>query len=350
VHFRMRDQGGRVVGSGISPPIMITDDHKSTGVNAAKQMQTSYDAEWEPRAPLFPSAVTECTAADAGPARRRSSLKEPFALGKKRLSKPYDSGRSMLTRSRRSEPSEGNVYPTVLPITNTNGNPYPDTSSITPFTSASPSTYSSTAPSSPQSFEPSSLPSPPSSNRYPSPINTSFLAVSDNADTIMDDSATLQSSFFPLTPPLTAPSSPPQDFMSQTLQEHGLDLSTFPYALMQPRNDGTHSNLPPPKIHRLIPSTGPTFGGIEVTILGSNFDPSVLYNCVFGDVASSSTTRWSENTLVCLLPPRAEAGVVPVSLQGIKADEENPADPVLFTYTDESDRSLYVHSDSRYLF
>lgn len=131
-----------------------------------------------------------------------------------------------------------------------------------------------------------------------------------------------------------------------------MSMSPFSYSLMQPQPDtAAASTLPTPKIHRLIPSTGPTFGGIEVTVLGSNFDPSVLYNCVFGDVVSSSTTRWSENTLVCVLPPRSTAGVVPVTLEGFKAEEENPAaEPVLFTYTDESDRSLYVHNGARYLF
>lgn len=344
----------------MSPPIMITDDHKSTGVNAPKQMQASFDVDWDPRASMFSNASAE-SSADHTSSRRRSSLKETIAPQRKR-SKPYENARSsMMTRSRRSETAEGNVYPTVISATST-GNPYPDTSSISPFTSAPPSVYSSTAPPSPSPFDSEnasgSLPSPPNSNRYLSPINTSQQQSTfiDNADAIMEEAASaaaaMSSNFFPLSPPITAPSSPPmQDYIPQALQSPNVDLSPFSYSLMQPQPvDTSISPLPPPKVHRLIPSSGPTFGGIEVTVLGSNFDPSVLYNCVFGDVPSSSTTRWSENTLVCVLPPRATAGAVPVTLEGFKAEDENPAEPVLFTYTDESDRSLYVQNGVRYLF
>ncbi|KAF8236615.1 hypothetical protein L208DRAFT_640558 [Tricholoma matsutake] len=104
-------------------------------------------------------------------------------------------------------------------------------------------------------------------------------------------------------------------------------------------------NVPPqlPIIHRLIPNMGPTHGGIEVTVLGSNFHPSLQLNCVFGDVSASSTQRWSDNTLVCVLPPRATAGVVAVWFDGLpKVEDQTNAPPCLFTYADESDRALYV--------
>jgi hypothetical protein len=81
-----------------------------------------------------------------------------------------------------------------------------------------------------------------------------------------------------------------------------------------------------------------------VTILGENFHPVTQLNCVFGDIAASSTQRWSDNTLVCVLPPRATPGVVAVWFEGF----EKPNDlslPSLFTYTDESDRALYVHTN-----
>ena len=204
----------------------------------------------------------------------------------------------------------------------------------------------------------SSLPSPPHSTTFASPTS-SHSSFFDNADAIMQEAA-LQSTFFPLSPPITAPSSPPvHDLLPQTLQSPTVDLSPFSFSLgqqqqqhhiqSQPRSDPQHPSLPTPRVHRLIPSNGPTYGGIEVTVLGSNFHPSVMYNCVFGDVASSSTTRWSDNTLVCVLPPRACPGIVPVSLDGIKIDEEVPSEPVLFTYTDESDRSLYVSNIVEYL-
>lgn len=96
-----------------------------------------------------------------------------------------------------------------------------------------------------------------------------------------------------------------------------------------------------PKIHRLIPSAGPTHGGIEVTVLGANFHAHLPLNCVFGDMMASSTQRWSDNTLVCVLPARATPGVVAVWFDGIEAQDDGTP-PCLFTYTDESDRGLYV--------
>ena len=72
---------------------------------------------------------------------------------------------------------------------------------------------------------------------------------------------------------------------------------------------------PPPQIHRLIPASGPTHGGIEVTILGANFLPS--HRCVFGDTVAASTQMWSENTLVCVLPPAATPGPVVVGFEGV---------------------------------
>ena len=97
--------------------------------------------------------------------------------------------------------------------------------------------------------------------------------------------------------------------------------------------------LPLPKIHRLIPASGPTYGGIEITVLGANFHPNMQLNCVFGDARSSSTQRWSDNTLVCLLPPSPTPGVVAVWFDGIQKEEDG-SPPSLFAYTDETDRAL----------
>ncbi len=100
-------------------------------------------------------------------------------------------------------------------------------------------------------------------------------------------------------------------------------------------------SLPVPTIHRLIPNSGPTHGGIEVTVLGINFHPNMQLNCVFGDVVASSTQRWSDNTLVCILPPRATAGVVAVWFEGIPKSSDPTTSPLsLFTYSDDSDRAL----------
>jgi hypothetical protein len=56
-------------------------------------------------------------------------------------------------------------------------------------------------------------------------------------------------------------------------------------------------------------------GGIEVTILGANFLPT--HECVFGDSVATSTQMWSENTIVCILPPSPSPGPVVVGFKGI---------------------------------
>ncbi|CCM01921.1 uncharacterized protein FIBRA_03993 [Fibroporia radiculosa] len=62
-------------------------------------------------------------------------------------------------------------------------------------------------------------------------------------------------------------------------------------------------------------------------------------NCVFGGAISSSTQRWSDNTLVCLLPPSTNPGSVPVWFDGMAKEEDGTA-PCIFTYKDETDRAL----------
>jgi hypothetical protein len=69
----------------------------------------------------------------------------------------------------------------------------------------------------------------------------------------------------------------------------------------------------PPTIHKLIPSEGPKAGGIEVTCLGSGFCQGL--EVMFGDSKATTTTFWGETSLVCLLPPSAFAGSVPVTFK-----------------------------------
>src|SRR6266480_1561333 len=73
----------------------------------------------------------------------------------------------------------------------------------------------------------------------------------------------------------------------------------------------TDSHRPQPIIHRILPPEGPKAGGIEVTILGNNFDRT--HEIYFGDAKAVTTTLWAANTLVCLLPPSPISGPVPVT-------------------------------------
>ncbi|KAL0078370.1 hypothetical protein J3Q64DRAFT_1664877, partial [Phycomyces blakesleeanus] len=97
------------------------------------------------------------------------------------------------------------------------------------------------------------------------------------------------------------------------------------------------SNVTLPRLHRLIPSEGPIYGGAEVTVLGSNFYEGLT--CLFGENPAVPTHCWSPNTLLCILPPAPTAGPVVVSFKEHPLMLEGQ-DVVLFTYFDESDRAL----------
>ncbi|KAK4511049.1 uncharacterized protein ATC70_012258 [Mucor velutinosus] len=109
------------------------------------------------------------------------------------------------------------------------------------------------------------------------------------------------------------------------------------YAKLSERNalEGGKNNLP--RLHRLIPSEGPIYGGAEVTVLGSNFYEGLT--CLFGENPAIPTHCWSANTLLCILPPAVSAGPVVVSFKEHPLMLEGQ-DVVLFTYFDESDRAL----------
>ena len=68
-----------------------------------------------------------------------------------------------------------------------------------------------------------------------------------------------------------------------------------------------------PIIHKLCPTEGSTAGGIEVTCLGSGFCQGL--EVMFGDSLATTTTYWSEASLVCLVPPAICAGTVVVTFK-----------------------------------
>ncbi|KAI9674855.1 MAG: hypothetical protein M1829_003595 [Trizodia sp. TS-e1964] len=102
----------------------------------------------------------------------------------------------------------------------------------------------------------------------------------------------------------------------------------------------------PPIINKLIPHEGPRAGGIEVTCLGSNFCQGL--EVMFGDTIATTTTWWGERSLVCLLPPRVQAGAVSVTFRHQHQHQQihayqSPALPksqVLFTYIDDDEQQL----------
>jgi hypothetical protein len=102
----------------------------------------------------------------------------------------------------------------------------------------------------------------------------------------------------------------------------------------------------PPTIHKLIPNEGPKAGGIEVTCLGSGFCQGL--EVMFGDSKATTTTYWGETSLVCLLPPSAFAGTVPVTFKHQHQQQQMqpyPTPPIpkqqaFFKYIDDDEQQI----------
>ncbi len=342
VHFTMSDHTGRIVGTGTTHPIMITDDHKSTGANAKHSPMA--EIGWS----QVPGETTSSVNATSYKRKQSHTHETTLDQGRKRLKingvgTSRGQPKELSRRSSSGSLTSPSVFTSALP-----------TRATTPSqlaSSGSSGHLCQTAPPSPRAFDSFvvsnaevSLPSPKSSVASP-PSDSAILDMPEVpllAQSLVDmtsladsESGVSPSTFLPTAPPSPVAISVPR---FQPLQE---PLASVPLPFMFFPEPPPMAPVHQPRIHRLIPSSGPIIGGIEVTVLGSNFHPSLQLNCTFGDVMASSTQRWSDNTLVCILPPRATSGVVAVWFGGIQKDEGSTP-PCLFTYTDESDRALLV--------
>ncbi|KAI8082659.1 uncharacterized protein B0P05DRAFT_636680 [Gilbertella persicaria] len=251
IYFEMLDHTGKQVATGMSPPIMITDDHKSNKVKAGRKRQRTEIDKLPPNASI--------------------------------LSSPFD-------------------QPPFAP------------SSSSSSSSAVPNTIASFQQNRPMYNNPHFIPQPYQIQPRPTHSTTTTTTTTTTAAA----AAVIMDPRSPLTP-LDSPMGGNSPFIEKA-------MSPVPAP-----------NTERPSLQRLIPNEGPTFGGVEVTLLGSGFRAGLT--CMFGDVAASSTHFWSPNTLVCILPPAAEAGTVVVSFKEYPLVVDSQ-DVTLFTYYNENDRAL----------
>lgn len=448
VAFSLRTPAGEVVASGATPPIMITDDHKtsSTRPGAADQSVDAIDPRALPLplsaaptpgpqsvAPPTPLSLPQPNSAEEdsamqvepGPSqvvkpKRAKSIKKDKAAGAKAVARDLNASESGSVagsggkRGKRAggkykstrgqvDSNEEEESLTVVLNTSTTGKktkPYDRKRSNTNNVHRSPTfamtplhpAGSALTSGSPASQRAASLaPSPMGNSLFDSfgaPPATaqveqweSALGLGGMTDHLMQDqinavsnapspgqqdwrssassppfspaSATTADTFQSFLNTLSSPdmnrstnhsiASPPADpnmlgmFDSQDPQAFTLGAGagsmawTFPQTNLAPAP-------PPPRISRLIPGEGPVHGGIEVTVLGENFVRDLV--CVFGDSPAVPTHFWSSNTLVCILPPAANPGPVVVGIKGVPLTVEQGNGLQLFTYKDDSDRSL----------
>ncbi|CAG8436235.1 7106_t:CDS:10 [Funneliformis caledonium] len=378
IYFVMKDYTDSIIATGMSPPIMITDDHKSskTKVGVGRKRPR---AEYDRRNSTTANNPINSTKSKASERHASSSLSN----GTNEQSTPPS-----LSIIPTSEPNGGLSSPvSIIPTQN---------SSLIASISSQQSTIkheknnnsrqrlqvqpsfgfnSSSSPASPISpmspIIPQNLQNTPntpntSSQPYQQLDQNTNLATSGpqvNFPVVANNAAMMNLSMAPTslnnmnpiyqTAQLHQNLGAPNRFNISAAHHGGgpmrLHASHHPNQMLRRSfyntsgnsiyQNGTINGYPIPRMSRLIPSEGPTYGGIEVTVLGSNFFEGLT--CVFGENPAIPTQYWSPNTLVCILPPAPTPGTVVVSFKEFPISLiDNPEEVVLFSYTDDSDRAL----------
>lgn len=354
--FTMRDYRGNLIATGSTPPIMITDDHKSVAAAQLAAATTSSTSSSNgtngnvglggPQLKTVESGSRSRGASAEGEEdpRRRSSQGR-----KKNRSKPYGDAEDRAQRRSASSSSHANS----LSMT-------PYSGATTPAVGQSPRSASAdinhpdfwTAFASMSSAGSSQLPS--SSNGVPLEwVQQAANDASLSSQTLNFNPQSIPNfdiNSFARSLQQNQPQAHEQQSVSDeaTMQQLMALARSLPGMQLMPGTGGfanppmqqDHNRSPPPAISKLIPGEGPISGGIEVTVLGENFVDGLT--CLFGDQPATSTKVWGANTLLCILPPSASPGPVAVTIKGEQEDgNAGRSHPLqLFTYTDTNDRAL----------
>lgn len=369
ITFRLFNMRGEVVAQGESPPIMITDDHKTTMATAPKSDSMS-----------GVSASTSRSKRSKGVTREGSGSGDEKPT---RKSKPYDrkpapssEARSSVSgaASPRSTFSAHGLSMTPLGGRSTPGSPLGANQSgssyfglplpggsgaITPGLLASANNMSITSPDqelSAISQRLSDWAQQRGGGGGGAHAHTRNFG-GGREDVMMGppyDALGLDQNMPPFHHP-SAPAEPDFDSMLNLSPQASGEVN-FPEDDLQrllshdldPNNMWAHPawNPPPPPpaaprptIARLVPNDGPTHGGIEVTILGENFSPTMV--CTFGEFQAVTVQSYGPTTLVCMLPPSPIAGPVAVSIRDPQSAVTDPRPSgAIFTYRDTSDQKL----------
>lgn len=272
IRFTMKDNKGNIIATATTPPIMITDDHKSNTKHASnsstvgrKRRRTEYErTRLEPSTPVSSRQGSVCFSTQ-GDAAVISTVGDAYQSS----SFPYFN----------------------IPHCNNNASIIPE--------------YYTPLPT-------------PSEERSFGPLNGEPLAPWTAQHRASDSISTPD---IPASMPTALPGNVAQTTSTQ---------SDVPYVFP------TSVERPTPRLDRLVPNQGPTYGGIEVTILGSGFYRGLT--CLFGD-RPAVTLCWSATTLVCVLPAALQPGPVVVSFKEHPLIVEG-SDVTIFTYYDANDQAL----------
>ncbi|KAG0648057.1 mga2 [Hyphodiscus hymeniophilus] len=356
VIFTIKDSQDRLVAQEMTSSIMITDDHKTHNMpslttptsngsdgqiypgNGSFASDGTFDMSAGPVGSMAPFRLSH-SSSDLQSMQRSFSMQFPSPMSLNTSSHPSQTTSATMTPrnlSRQTSPSVSSG-PTSKKRKASGSGKVPSGLAMTRLETADPGQgtssgpMSAVTPSAPSPFTPNlssfqvepSYGQPPAANpnmaqQYntgpPTPnSNDQVFFTNANRSQSMENLAMHQ---LYSAPPSAHPSRAPspnglrnsvqayQQQQAQIAQAVANGLYGMPLALNPHR---------PPTIHKLIPNEGPKAGGIEVTCLGSGFCQGL--EVMFGESKATTTTFWGETSLVCLLPPSAFAGTVPVTFK-----------------------------------
>ncbi|KXS20058.1 hypothetical protein M427DRAFT_52324 [Gonapodya prolifera JEL478] len=309
IYFILRDHTSRVLATGLSPPILVTDDHKSAP-------KPSMNAVPGPGLVLSKPIKPPPSRSTPLPAKRRGRASSEEEHGKV--------GPVAMARQRRRE-----RVSLVGPLAGVGAGPGTAQVKV------------KREPESPRS--PPSAPGTPG----PAPADDSKGGAVGVASVVEQLAARMDRSPPPPTPIVGAGARPwvvetdGAMYIGYAADEahHGLHA---PGGVVAPATGRRRAeDAGDPVIARVVPGEGPLAGGVDVTVLGRGFRDGLTV--LFGDVPSPAVQVWNANTLVVVLPPARMPGPVVVGFKDVQA----PADArlggegmPLFLYKDDSDRAL----------
>ncbi|KAI9305291.1 hypothetical protein BJ944DRAFT_70730 [Cunninghamella echinulata] len=299
IYFEMRDNTGKQVATGMSPPIMITDDHKSSKIKAGRK---------RPRTDLDKNSVNT-----------QAIISYPFNI-------------NVATNNNNSNNNTNNSHTNSPTIITSSNSSLTNSPSFLPFTNYADTPFPNNHNNNQQQ------PHHHHPSRASSPLNSASMINHMQHNNNNDKKNNIQlnqnilNSLATVAAASSSSSTPPHPSSHQHINNSN-----------NAHNDKTHLTqeksmiVDRPQMQRMIPNEGPMDGGIEVTILGQGFRPGLT--CMFGDTEATNTHYWSPNTLVCILPPATEPGAVVVSFKEYPVVPDSQ-DLTLFTYCNENDRAL----------
>ncbi|KAI9104712.1 hypothetical protein DFS34DRAFT_604180 [Phlyctochytrium arcticum] len=315
VYFIIRDFTGQIVATGMSPPIMITDDHKSSKTKAVSRKRQRTDEPMSPPQSLPANQRKNSVAASTTTSNDIStldgmdmflgdafaSLRDPFAFGGV-TSAVNMNATGMMPISPTSPPQH-----IAFPHMQIDGGELMLDQAGLPSAMGGHQFQ--------QDFQHQHHHQQNGADLAAAGFNADFtdeLMMSLDSLTCVPDMSNFTGLNIPADPPATA--------------------------LTHERPTGTQQGvIAEPSVSRIIPAEGPLHGGVEVTILGAEFREGLTV--MFGGIPAVRTNYWGATTLVCIAPPSPVPGPVAITFQ------EHPVpltknDLVMFTYKDEADRAL----------